>query len=165
MAMPPPVVHSGALHGAAAALQEAVKEAPWEPGTGLTVGRRREPSAREVGPVTARGVAVQHLQPEELHGRDRREPAVAPSGGPDLLAHRPDGFGWQPRGPLGGEALEDRGDGWNHRMPSCMIRMLLTHPYRRGAETPNRHEISGHTACVLPNLMPFGSPSFLVNTR
>jgi hypothetical protein len=43
MAMPPPVVHSGSLDGAAEALQEEVKEAPWEPSPCLTVGRRREP--------------------------------------------------------------------------------------------------------------------------
>jgi hypothetical protein len=29
-------------------------------------------------------------------------------------------------------------------------------------ETPISREISGHTACVLPNLMPFGSYAILV---
>ena len=29
-------------------------------------------------------------------------------------------------------------------------------------ETPNSREISGHTACMLPNLMPFGSCPVLV---
>jgi hypothetical protein len=43
MAMPPPVVHSGSLDGAAEALQEEVKEAERESGPGLTVGRRAEP--------------------------------------------------------------------------------------------------------------------------
>ena len=40
MAMPPPVVQGGSLHGAAEALQEEVKEAQRESGAGLTVGRR-----------------------------------------------------------------------------------------------------------------------------
>jgi hypothetical protein len=47
-------------------------------------------------------------------------------------------------------------------MPSCMIRMFVTHTYRRCAETPNSREISGHTACVPPNLMPFGQEPVLV---
>jgi hypothetical protein len=42
-------------------------------------------------------------------------------------------------------------------MPSCMIRMFFPYTYRRCAETPHGHEISGYPACVLPNLMPFGS--------
>jgi hypothetical protein len=36
-----------------------------------------------------------------------------------------------------------------------MRRLFLTHTYRRCAETPNGREISSHTACVLPNFMPF----------
>ena len=43
MTMPPPVVQGGLLHGAVEALQEEVKETPWESGASLTVGRRREP--------------------------------------------------------------------------------------------------------------------------
>jgi hypothetical protein len=61
----------------------------------------------------------------------------------------------QQHGPLAGEALQDRGDGRNHLMPSCMIRMFFTHTYRRYAETPHSCEISGHTGCVLPNLRSF----------
>jgi hypothetical protein len=43
MAPPSPFVRGGALHGVAEALQEEVKEAYWESGPGVTVGRRREP--------------------------------------------------------------------------------------------------------------------------
>jgi hypothetical protein len=43
VAMQSPVVRGGSLHGAAEALQEEVKDAYRESGTGLTVGRCREP--------------------------------------------------------------------------------------------------------------------------
>jgi hypothetical protein len=61
VAMPLPFVHGGALHRAAEALQEEVKEASRESGTGLTGGRRAEPSARPMGEMTAGGLAMQHL--------------------------------------------------------------------------------------------------------
>ena len=66
MAMPPPFVQGGALHRAAEALQEEVKEAQREFGAGLTVGRRTEPQARQMGQMAAGGVAMQNLQQEEL---------------------------------------------------------------------------------------------------
>ena len=52
--------------------------------------------------MAARGVPVQNLPQEELHGRDRREQAIAPSGVPNFPAHCLDGFGWQQHGPLAG---------------------------------------------------------------
>ena len=110
MAMPPPFVQGGSLHRAAEALEEEVKEAQRESGARLTVGRRTEPQARQMGQMAAGGVAMQNLQQEELHGGDWREHAVAPRGIPDLPAHRQDGFGLQQHGPLAGEALQDRGD-------------------------------------------------------
>ena len=45
MALPPPFVQGGALHRAAEALEQEVKEAQRESGTSLTVGRRTEPQA------------------------------------------------------------------------------------------------------------------------
>jgi hypothetical protein len=44
-----------------------------------------------------------------------------------------------------------------------MIRMFLTHTYRRYAGTPNSCEISGHTGCVFPNFMPFAQEPFVVH--
>jgi hypothetical protein len=38
---------------------------------------------------------MQNMQQEELHGRDRREHAVALGGIPDLSAHGQNGFGLQ----------------------------------------------------------------------
>src|SRR5215475_15798391 len=97
MTMPPPCVHGGALHGAAEALEEAGKEADRESGAGLTGGRRREPSSRQLGQMAASGVTMQHLQQEELHSGDGREHAVAPGGIASLLARADDRF-WWPRG-------------------------------------------------------------------
>jgi hypothetical protein len=45
VALPPSFVQGGALHGAAEALEQQVKEAQREFGTSLTVGRRTEPQA------------------------------------------------------------------------------------------------------------------------
>jgi hypothetical protein len=64
MAMPPPVVHGGSLHGPVEALQEEVNKAQWESGPRWTGGRRRTPSARQMRQMTAGGVAMQHLQEE-----------------------------------------------------------------------------------------------------
>src|SRR5919198_3394595 len=87
MAMPPPFVQGGSLHGATETLEEESEEVPREFGTRLTGGRRREPQARQMRQMTAGGVAMQDLQQEELHGSDRREHTVAPCGLPDLTAH------------------------------------------------------------------------------
>jgi hypothetical protein len=119
--MPPPIVQGRALHGAAEARQEEGKEAQWESGPSLTGGRRRDPSARQMGEMTAGGVAMQHLSQEALPGGDRRERAGAPCSRPDLTADREDGFGLQPHGPLAGEALQDRSQVRNQLMPSWMI--------------------------------------------
>jgi hypothetical protein len=48
MTMPPPFIPSGSRHGAAEMFEEAIKEAPREAGTRVTVGCRREPSARQI---------------------------------------------------------------------------------------------------------------------
>jgi len=73
-----------------------------------------------MGQMTASGVAMENLQEEELHGRDRYEHAVAPCGVPDLTAHGQDGVGLQQGSPLRGEALKDGGDVWDHLATSCM---------------------------------------------
>ena len=125
MAMPPPFVQGRPLHRAAETLEEESEEAQRESGASLTVGRRTEPQARQMGQMTAGGVAMKDLQQEELHGGDGREHAVTPCGIPDLTAHRQDGFGLQQHGPLAGEALQDRGDVRDHLMTSCTIRMFL----------------------------------------
>jgi hypothetical protein len=92
MPRPPPVIHGGALHRAAEALEQKVKEVQREFGTSLTGGRRREPSARQMGQMTAGGVAVQNLPQEELHHGHGREHAVAPPGIAHLATHREHGF-------------------------------------------------------------------------
>jgi hypothetical protein len=76
MTMPQPVIQGGLLHGAAEALQEEVNEAYRESGAGLTVCRRRDPQARQMGQMAAGRVAMQNLPQEELHGRDRRQHAA-----------------------------------------------------------------------------------------
>jgi hypothetical protein len=93
MPVPLPFIQGRPRHRAAEALQEAGKEASREPSTGLAVGRRTEPQARQMGQMAAGRVAVQHLQQEEVHGGDGREDAVAPAGIPNLAAHRQDGVG------------------------------------------------------------------------
>jgi hypothetical protein len=128
MALPPPFVQSGSLHGAAEALEQKVKDAQRESGMRLTGGRRTAPQARQMGQMTAGRVTVQHLRQEELHGGDWREHTVAPGGIPDLTAYRQEGFGWQPHGPLASETWQDRRDVRNHLMTSCTIRMFLPIP-------------------------------------
>jgi hypothetical protein len=86
--LPVPVVHGRSRHGAAEALAEARNAADRESGAGLTVDRRREPSARQRGQMAAGGVAMAPLSEAEGHGRDRREDAVAPGDIPALPAHR-----------------------------------------------------------------------------
>src|SRR6266511_3877540 len=125
MTMPPPFVHGGSLHRAAEALQEEVKEAQWESSASLTVRRRTEPQARQMGQMTAGGVAIQNLQQEELHGRDRREHAVAPPGIADLATHRENSFGLQQRGPLACKSLQYGGDTWDHGVTSCTMGVLM----------------------------------------
>jgi hypothetical protein len=62
MTMPPPSIQSGSLHGAAETCYEEVKEAPRASGTRVTVGRRREPSARQMGQMVASGVTMETLE-------------------------------------------------------------------------------------------------------
>jgi hypothetical protein len=150
MPMPPAVVHGGALHGAAEALQEAVKDAPRESRAGLTIGRRGEPQARQMGQMTAGRVALQHLQEEYVDGGDRREPAIAPGGLADLTAHGQHSVGLQPRGPLAGEALQSRGDSRTHRMPPWTIGMLIPiHTGEAGRPPPSTRSRAIHQACCL----------------
>jgi hypothetical protein len=61
MALPPPVVQGGSLPRAPETLEEESEEAPRESGSRVTIGRRTEPQARQVGQVTAGGVTVQKL--------------------------------------------------------------------------------------------------------
>src|SRR5512132_2908843 len=124
MTMPPPFVQGRLLHRAAETLEKESEEAQREFGPRLTVGRRREPQARQMGQMTAGGVAMQNLQQEEVYGGDRREHAVAPCGIPDLTAHRQNGFGLQQHGPLTGEALQDGSHGRNHLVTSSMMGTL-----------------------------------------
>jgi hypothetical protein len=119
--MPSPAVHGGALHGAAEALQQAGKDASREAGPGVTVGRRREPHPRQMGPMAAGGGALEPLQPEEGHSRDRRAPAVAPPGLADLATSRENRVGWPPRGPLAGDASPESGETWDHGVTSCTM--------------------------------------------
>ena len=121
MTMPPPFVQGGSLHGAAEALEEEGEEAQREFGTGLTVGRRTEPQARQMGQMAAGGVAMQNLQQEELDGGDRREHPVAPCDIPHLAARGEDGFGLQ-QGMAHSrrEALEDGSNIRDHGVTSCM---------------------------------------------
>jgi hypothetical protein len=95
MTMPPSFIQSGSLHGTAEALQEEVKNAYRGSGSGLTIGRRREAHARQMGQMAAGGIAMQNLSQEELHGRDWRQPTVASEGIPDLTARSQNGFGLQ----------------------------------------------------------------------
>jgi hypothetical protein len=129
MAMPPPFVPGGSLHGAAETLEEASEAAQRECGKRLTGCRRRAPQARPMGQMTAGGVAMQHLPQEALHSGDRRAHAVAPCGRPALPAHRQHGFGWPQQGPFAWEELQDGGPGRDQPVTSST----------RGALTP------GHT--------------------
>jgi hypothetical protein len=124
MTMPPPFVQGRRLHRAAEPLEQASEEAQREFGPRVTVGRRREPPARQMGPMTAGGVAMQHLQEAAVDGGDRREHAVAPCGIPELTAHRQKGFGLQPHGPLTGEAWQDGRHGRDHWVTSAMMGTL-----------------------------------------
>jgi hypothetical protein len=74
-----------------------------------------------MGQMAASGVAMQNLQQKELHGGDRCEHAVAPTGIPNLAAHGEDGFGLQQRSPLACEALQDGGDVRDHLMTSSTM--------------------------------------------
>jgi len=89
--MPPAFVQGRPLHRAAEALEEAVKEAQREFGTRLTGGRRTEPQARQMGQMTAGGVAMENLQQEELYGGDRCEHAITPPCIANLATHRENG--------------------------------------------------------------------------
>ena len=61
MALPPPFVQGGSLHGATEALEEDGEEVEREFGTRVTVCRRTAPQARQMGQMTAGGVAMQNL--------------------------------------------------------------------------------------------------------
>ena len=64
MAMPSPFVQGGPLHRAAETLEEESEEAQRESGAGLTVRRRTEPQARQMGQVATGSVAMEHLSQE-----------------------------------------------------------------------------------------------------
>jgi hypothetical protein len=76
--------------------------------------------------MAASGVTMQHLQQEALHRGDWQEHAVAPPGLADLATGGETRFGWQQRGPLACQAVQDGGDVRNPLVTSSM----------RGALTP-----------------------------
>jgi hypothetical protein len=130
-AMPSPVVQGGALHRSAEARSEASAEAQWECRAGWTVGGRAAPHARHMGERATGGVARQHLSQEELAGGDRREHPVAPREISHLAARGENRFGLQQGSPLGGEALKDGGDVWDHLTTACMAGYVIRQLYRR----------------------------------
>jgi hypothetical protein len=139
--MPAPVVHGGLLHGTVEALQDEGKDAPWESGADLTGGRCREPHARQVGQMTAGGVAMQNLSQEALHGGDRRQYAVAPPGIADLGT----GCENRVRSQQRGEAPNARPNGET----SCETR-------QRSAQLGNEHaDLEGSTTRLLRLPDPF----------
>ena len=96
-----------------------------ESGARLTVGRRTEAQARQMGQMPAGGVPTQNLQQEELQGGDRREDAVALASIPDLATHRENGIGLQQRGPLACKPLQDGGDTRDHEVTSWTVGVLM----------------------------------------
>jgi hypothetical protein len=119
MALPPPFVQGGSFHCAAETLQQEVKDAPRESGPGVTGGRRAEPQARQMGEMTAGGMAMQHLPEKALDGGDGREYTVAPGGLAGLLTRANECF-WLPLGrPLWFKASKHGGDTGYHRSTSC----------------------------------------------
>jgi hypothetical protein len=104
MTMPPAITRDAGLDRACEALAEEGKDAEREFGAGVTVGRCAEAQARQMGPMTAGGVAMENWAQEELCGGDWGEQAVAPGGIPNLPADGQHGFGLQQQGPLPGEA-------------------------------------------------------------
>jgi hypothetical protein len=73
-----------------------------------------------MGQMTAGGVAMQNLSQEELHGRDRRQHAVAPGGIASRLTRADDGFRLQQSRPLCFESAKHGSDTGYHRSTSCM---------------------------------------------
>jgi hypothetical protein len=61
MAMPPPFARDAGLHRVSDSLEEEGEEVEREFGAGLTVGRCAEAQARQMGQMTAGGVAMQNL--------------------------------------------------------------------------------------------------------
>jgi hypothetical protein len=97
--MPPPFVQGGPLPRAAEGLEAEGAEVQRESGARLTGARRTELHARQMGQVTAGGVAKRLPQQEYQRGRDRRGHAIASRGLFDVAARREHGFGVQQRGP------------------------------------------------------------------
>ena len=64
MALPSPLVQGGSLHRSSEALEEESEKASREFGTGLTVDRRTEPQARQMGQMAIRSVPMQNLSQE-----------------------------------------------------------------------------------------------------
>jgi hypothetical protein len=78
MALPPPIVQGRARYRGANALEPQVKDAPQESGTGVIVGCRAAPPARQMRLLMTSGMTMQHLPQEERYGGDRREDSVVP---------------------------------------------------------------------------------------
>src|SRR5215217_9080840 len=69
--------------------------------------------------MTAGGMAMQHLEEQELEGGHGRQYTVAPGGIAGLLPRANDGFRL-PRGrPLGCESVQHGADTGDHRFTSC----------------------------------------------
>jgi hypothetical protein len=116
----------------------------------LTVRRRTAPHARQMGQMTAGGVAMQNLPQEELYGSDRRAHAVAPPALSNLATHCEDGVGLQPCGPLACETLKDGGDTRDPGVTSCTMGVLIpihTGDARRIPPSTRPHEID-HEFCL-----------------
>src|SRR5688572_15659457 len=75
--------------------------------------------------MAARGVPVQDLQQEELHGGDGREHAVAPPGIADLATDGENGVRLQQRRPLTCKPLKDAGNIRDHGGTSWTIGVLM----------------------------------------
>ena len=72
---------------------------------------------------------MDRLHPGEIVDEKRRDDQLqehtsARMEQPDLAAHREDGVGWQQRGPLVCEALQDGDHTRHHRVTSCAMRVL-----------------------------------------
>src|SRR4029434_1177812 len=124
MAMPPAVVHGRPRPRAAEAREAAGKDAPRESGPRWTGGRRPAPPARQMGQLTASGVALAHLPQDALHGGDGCEHTSTPRGRPTLPTHREHGVRVLPRGPLACTPVQDGGETRDHRGTYQTVRVV-----------------------------------------
>jgi hypothetical protein len=149
VAVPPAFARETGLHRTAEALQEEVKAAPRESGMGLTVGLCSEPQARQMGQMTAGGVAVQDLQQQYctvvtgVSARSRH--AVYPSS--PHTARMASGGSSVAHSPVNRCRMVVNSGPWGHLLDN---RGFDAHPYRRCVENPNMYETHGrdHDCCL-----------------